>query len=71
MQKAAINKEATIHTLRHGFATGPTSRHLLEQGVDIVTIKEQIGHARIETTMIYLHVAKVVRSQVHSSFDRL
>lgn len=50
MQKAGINKDACVHTLRHSFAT-----HLLEQGVDIVTIKEQLGHAHIQTTMIYLH----------------
>lgn len=66
MEKAAIQKEACVHSLRHSFAT-----HLLEQGVDIVTIKEQLGHARIETTMMYLHIAKVSRSLVHSPFDRL
>jgi site-specific recombinase XerD len=66
MTKAGIVKDASIHTLRHSFAT-----HLLEQGVDIVTIKEQLGHARIETTMLYLHVAKIQKSQVHSPFDRL
>ena len=66
MQKASIRKDACVHTLRHSFAT-----HLLEQGVDIVTIKEQLGHAHIQTTMMYLHVAKVSRSVAHSPFDRL
>jgi site-specific recombinase XerD len=66
MQKAKINKDACVHTLRHSFAT-----HLLEQGVDIVTIKEQLGHAHIQTTMMYLHVAKIERSLAHSPFDRL
>ena len=66
MKKAKINKEATVHTLRHTYAT-----HLLEQGVDIVTIKEQLGHSCIETTMMYLHVAKLGRTLAHSPFDRL
>ena len=46
-------------------------RHLFEQGVDIVTIKEQLGHAHIQTTMMYLHVAKIHRSLAHNPFDRL
>lgn len=66
MQTAGIQKDASVHTLRHSFAT-----HLLEQGVDIVSIKEQLGHADIHTTMMYLHVAKVARSTVHSPFDML
>lgn len=66
MKKTGILKEACVHTLRHSFAT-----HLLEQGVDIVSIKEQLGHAHIQTTMMYLYVAKLERSQVHSPFDKL
>jgi site-specific recombinase XerD len=66
MQKSAIAKQACVHTLRHSFAT-----HLLEQGVDIVSIKNQLGHAHIQTTMMYLHVAKLERSLVHSPFDKL
>ena len=66
MKVARINKEASLHTLRHTFAT-----HLLEQGVDIVTIKELLGHSNIETTMMYLHVAKINRSNAHSPLDRL
>lgn len=66
MEKAAIMKEACVHTLRHSFVT-----HLLEQGVDILSIKEQLGHADIQTTMMYLHIAKVGRTLVHSPFDRL
>jgi len=64
MEKAAIKKDACVHTLRHSFAT-----HLLEQGVDIVTIKEQLGHAHIQTTMMYLHVAKVERTTAHSPIN--
>ena len=66
MQKAKINKEASFHTLRHSYGT-----HLLEDGVDIVTIKELMGHSRVETTMIYLHVAKIDKTNAHSPFDTL
>lgn len=66
MKKARINKQASVHTLRHSYAT-----HLLEDGVDIVTIKELLGHATIETTMMYLHVARVNRTTAHSPFDTL
>jgi len=66
MKKADIMKEACVHTLRHSFAT-----HLLEQGVDIVSIKDQLGHAHIQTTMMYLHVAQLERSLVHSPLDKL
>ena len=66
VQKAGIIKDVCVHTLRHSFAT-----HMLEDGVDIVTIKEQLGHAHIQTTMIYLHVAKIPRSEVRSPLDTL
>ena len=64
--KAKIQKEVSVHSLRHSYAT-----HLLEQGVDIVTIKELLGHATIDTTMMYLHVAKVNRVNAHSPLDKL
>ncbi len=66
MQKAKINKGASLHTLRHSYGT-----HLLEDGVDIVTIKELMGHSRIETTMLYLHIANIDKTNAHSPFDTL
>jgi integrase/recombinase XerD len=66
VRKAGIKKDVTLHTLRHTYAT-----HLLEDGVDIVTIKDQLGHTRIETTMLYLHIAQVRRSLPHSPLDTL
>lgn len=51
VRKAAIPKPATSHCLRHSFGT-----HLLQNGTDIRTVQDLMGHASVETTMIYLHV---------------
>jgi site-specific recombinase XerD len=65
-KKAGITKDVNVHTLRHSYAT-----HLLEDGMDIVSVKELLGHAHIETTMVYLHVAQSGRQKPFSPFDRL
>ena len=53
VRKSGVPKRATCHTMRHSFAT-----HLLESGTDIRTVQTLMGHASVETTMIYLHVMK-------------
>jgi site-specific recombinase XerD len=66
LKKAGIKKEVSLHTLRHSYAT-----HLLEEGVNILLIKKLLGHAKIETTMIYLHVAQCPIASAHSPLDTL
>ena len=66
LKKTSITKDVNLHSLRHSYAT-----HLLEQGLNIVTIKELLGHAHITTTMIYLHVAQCDLQKPHSPLDRL
>lgn len=65
-KKAGIEKNATSHTLRHSYAT-----HLLEMGLDIVSLKELLGHSAIETTMMYLHISRIGRQTAFSPLDRV
>ena len=66
MKKIAITKNATVHTLRHSFAT-----HLLDAGTDICYIQRPLGHARITTTTIYLHLRRMDLLNIKSPLDIL
>ena len=62
---ARIMKPVSCHTLRHSFAT-----HLMQSGTDIRTVQELLGHASVETTMIYTHVMNKGARGVRSPLDR-
>ena len=65
-QMAEIDKNVSLHTLRHSFAT-----HLLEQKVDIRVIQVLLGHKRLDTTSIYAHVATEILHEVVSPLEKL
>lgn len=66
IKKSAITKKATVHTLRHSFAT-----HLLENGTDIRYIQQFLGHSNIKTTTIYTHLTKSAVDKIQSPLDRM
>jgi site-specific recombinase XerD len=61
---AGLTKRVSCHTLRHNFAT-----HLLQQGDDIGTVQELLGHKDVKTTMMYTHVLNRGRLAVRSPLD--
>ena len=66
VKNAGISKKATPHTLRHSFAT-----HLMNDGVDLVTIQALMGHSNMKTTSIYLHVRDYKTLNIKSPLDIL
>ncbi|MGB5436885.1 MAG: tyrosine-type recombinase/integrase [Maribacter sp.] len=66
LDRAGIGKHVTIHSLRHSFAI-----HFLEQGGNILQLKEQLGHNRLQSTLIYLRVAKAGYKDLRSPLDVL
>jgi site-specific recombinase XerD len=65
-KRAGITKDVHVHTLRHTYAT-----HLLEDGIDIMTLKNLLGHENIETTIEYLQIAQLPTQKVFSPLDTL
>lgn len=65
-RQAGIIKEVHTHMLRHSYAT-----HLLEDGVNIISVQKLLGHSNIENTMVYLHVCTPPDKLPHSPLDKV
>lgn len=65
-QRSGIRKQVTTHVLRHSYAT-----HLLEMGMDIMTLKELLGHVDIQTTLVYLHVSRYGQGMAFGPLEKL
>lgn len=65
-KKAKINKKVHPHSLRHSYAT-----HLIENGYDVSSVQSLLGHNSAQTTMVYLHIAKMKMINVKSPLDNL
>ena len=66
VQESGIHKEATVHTLRHSYAT-----HLLEAGVNLRIIQSYLGHASPATTAIYTHLTSTTETQTRQTINDL
>ncbi|SHF87010.1 tyrosine-type recombinase/integrase [Flavisolibacter ginsengisoli] len=67
LAKAGLgSKQFTVHTIRHSFAT-----HLVDNGTDLHTVKELLGHSALQTTMRYLHLSPQRRQQITNPYDVL
>jgi site-specific recombinase XerD len=63
---AGLTKHAVVHSLRHSYAT-----HLLEEGVSIRLISQYLGHASLETTLIYTHLTAISEEKTREALERL
>ena len=66
VQEARIHKKATVHTLRHSYAT-----HLLEAGVNLRIIQSYLGHASPKTTSIYTHLTSITEAQTRDTIEKI
>jgi integrase/recombinase XerD len=66
MKESGIHKKATVHTLRHSYAT-----HLLEAGVNLRIIQSYLGHASPATTVIYTHLTSITETQTRHTIDEM